>query len=82
MPHLLANFGTLFGVDGIVVFVVGMLIFGRRLPEVGRNLAKSFNGFAVDTGINTLPWRKIFLILWAVLLTCAVIYLMIRPRIY
>ncbi|HEY4328850.1 MAG TPA: twin-arginine translocase TatA/TatE family subunit [Phycisphaerae bacterium] len=46
----LANFGSLFGVDGIVVLVIGLLIFGRRLPEVGKNLGKTIVEF--KKGLN------------------------------
>ena len=46
VPQLpLANFGNLFGVDGIIVLAIGLLIFGRRLPEVGKNLGKTIVEF-------------------------------------
>jgi sec-independent protein translocase protein TatA len=41
----LAFFGNLMGVDGLVILVVGLLIFGRRLPEVGKNLGKTIVEF-------------------------------------
>lgn len=51
VPHLpLANLGSLFGVDGIVVLAIGLLIFGRRLPEVGKNLGKTIVEF--KKGLN------------------------------
>jgi sec-independent protein translocase protein TatA len=33
------------GMEIVVVIVIGLLIFGRRLPEVGRNLGKSIVEF-------------------------------------
>jgi sec-independent protein translocase protein TatA len=41
----LANFGSFFGVDGLVILVVGLLIFGRRLPEVGKNVGRTIVEF-------------------------------------
>ena len=38
-----ANFGNLFGVDGLIVLAIGLIIFGRRLPEVARNLRRALN---------------------------------------
>ena len=50
-PQLpLANFGNLFGVDGLVILAIGLLIFGRRLPEVGKNLGKTIVEF--KKGLN------------------------------
>jgi sec-independent protein translocase protein TatA len=46
----LANIGSLFGVDGIIVLAFGLLIFGRRLPEVGKNLGKTIVEF--KKGLN------------------------------
>jgi sec-independent protein translocase protein TatA len=51
LPTLpLANFGNLFGVDGLVILVIGLLIFGRRLPDVGKNLGKTIVEF--KKGLN------------------------------
>jgi sec-independent protein translocase protein TatA len=51
LPHLpLANFGNLFGVDGLVILVIGLLIFGKRLPDVGKNLGKTIVEF--KKGLN------------------------------
>jgi sec-independent protein translocase protein TatA len=46
-PHevQVANLGSFFGVDGLVILVVGLLIFGRRLPEVGKNVGKTIVEF-------------------------------------
>src|SRR4051812_28046782 len=47
LPHLplAVGFGNLFGVDGFVILILGLLIFGRRLPEVGKNLGKTIVEF-------------------------------------
>jgi len=45
LPLVLANFGNLFGVDGLIILAIGLLIFGRRLPEVGKNLGKTIVEF-------------------------------------
>ena len=51
LPMLpLANFGNLFGVDGLIILAIGLLIFGRRLPEVGKNLGKTIVEF--KKGLN------------------------------
>ena len=42
----LAFIGNLFrGPDLIILLVLGLLIFGRRLPEVGRGLGRSIVEF-------------------------------------
>ena len=41
----LAFLNNMFGVDGLVVLIIGLLIFGRRLPEVGKNLGKTIVEF-------------------------------------
>lgn len=46
----LASIGNLFGVDGIIILAIGLLIFGRRLPEVGKNLGKTIVEF--KKGLN------------------------------
>ena len=46
LPTLpLALFGNLMGVDGLVILIIGLLFFGRRLPEVGKNLGKTIVEF-------------------------------------
>jgi sec-independent protein translocase protein TatA len=47
---VLANFGSFFGLDGFVVLVLGLLVFGRKLPEVGKNLGKTIVEF--KKGLN------------------------------
>src|SRR4051812_1472598 len=42
LPTLpLALFNNLMGMDGLIILVLGLLFFGRRLPEVGKNLGKT-----------------------------------------
>jgi sec-independent protein translocase protein TatA len=59
LPHVmpLAFLNNLMGMDGLIVLVIGLLIFGRRLPEVGKNLGKTIVEFkkglngAADKGV-------------------------------
>ena len=41
----LALFNNLMGMDGLIILVLGLLFFGRRLPEVGKNLGKTIVEF-------------------------------------
>ena len=41
----LLGFGFPGGYEWIILLVLGLLIFGRRLPEVGRSLGKSIVEF-------------------------------------
>ena len=43
--QFLAIFGMPGGMEIVVLVIIGLLIFGRRLPEVGRNLGKSIVEF-------------------------------------
>ena len=46
VPHFtLAFMGMPGGAEWIVVLVIGLLLFGRRLPEVGRGVGKSIVEF-------------------------------------
>lgn len=42
---LLAFMGLPMGMEWVVLLVLGLLIFGKRLPEVGRNLGKGIVEF-------------------------------------
>jgi len=50
MIHPLAFSNNLIGMDGLVVLVISLLIFSRRLPEVGQNLGKAIVEF--KKGLN------------------------------
>ena len=42
----LANIGSFFGMDGMLIFVVVLLLFGaKKLPELARGLGQSLNEF-------------------------------------
>ena len=42
---VLAAFGLPGGAEMIVILVIGLLLFGSRLPSVGRNIGKSITEF-------------------------------------
>lgn len=49
--HLsLGFFSNLAGTDGLVVLVVALLIFGRRLPEAGKNFVRFARDFRDHAG--------------------------------
>jgi sec-independent protein translocase protein TatA len=43
--QLLALFGNLGTTELIIILIIGLLLFGRRLPEVGRSLGKGIVEF-------------------------------------
>jgi sec-independent protein translocase protein TatA len=43
--HLLALLHLPWGAEIIVIAIVGLLIFGKRLPEIGRSLGRSIVEF-------------------------------------
>jgi sec-independent protein translocase protein TatA len=45
MPPALALFGTFGWSEIIILAIIGLLIFGKRLPEVGRSLGKGIVEF-------------------------------------
>ena len=49
-PPILFAFGMPGGMEWIVLLVIGLLIFGRRLPEVGRSLGRGIVEF--KRGVN------------------------------
>jgi TatA/E family protein of Tat protein translocase len=50
---MLAFLNNLWGGDSIVILIVALLIFGKRLPEVMRSLGASVNEF--KRGLNDPP---------------------------
>lgn len=45
LAHTLAFLGLPGGAEWIVLLVLGLLLFGRRLPEVGRSIGQSITQF-------------------------------------
>lgn len=45
LDSLLLAFGMPGGMEWVVLLVIGLLIFGRRLPEVGRSLGRGIVEF-------------------------------------
>ena len=44
-PHIAAFINNLAGPDILIIGVIALLIFGKRLPEVGRSLGKGIQEF-------------------------------------
>jgi sec-independent protein translocase protein TatA len=44
-PNLLLAFGLPSGWEWILILAIGLLVFGRRLPEVGRSVGRSIVEF-------------------------------------
>jgi sec-independent protein translocase protein TatA len=49
---LLAFWNNLAGFDGLVILIIALLIFGKRLPEVMRSLGKGISEF--KKGMNDI----------------------------
>lgn len=45
LPETLAFFNLPGGMEWVVILVVGLLLFGRRMPDVARSLGKSIVEF-------------------------------------
>jgi sec-independent protein translocase protein TatA len=44
-PSVLAFFSLPAGAEWIVILVIGLLLFGRRLPDVGRSIGQGIKEF-------------------------------------
>lgn len=45
LPSTLAFFSLPGGMEWVIILVIGLLLFGARLPTVGRNIGKSITEF-------------------------------------
>ena len=45
IPTLLTFPNNMFGVDGLVILIIGLLVFGRRLKAIGSDLKRTARGF-------------------------------------
>jgi hypothetical protein len=64
VAHSLAFLDNLLGMDGLVVLVMGLLLFGRHLPGMVRNVGRDFSEFDEDE-------RRLFLFGLLVIFTIA-----------
>jgi uncharacterized membrane protein YecN with MAPEG domain len=71
----LAFLNNMFGVDGLVVLIIGLLIFGRRLPEIGTNLQRTIREARGD--VDTVTFAMFVCL--AVIAICLLFYLAGHP---
>jgi len=72
MHFPLALFNNLMGMDGLIILVLGLLFFGRRLPEVGKNIAKTARVFQVaDPDAESIAKIVMFVIIFFIVLYLA-----------
>jgi sec-independent protein translocase protein TatA len=65
MSPVLAFIGELSPMHILMVLIVGMLLFGKRLPEIGRSLGKSFVEFkkglkGIEDDIDPRPQQQAY----------------------
>jgi len=65
MSPVLAFIGELSPMHVLMVLIVGMLLFGKRLPEIGRSLGKSFVEFkkglkGIEDEIDPRPQQQAY----------------------
>ena len=75
--HLtLALFNNLMGMDGLIILVLGLLFFGRRLPEVGKNIALTVREF----GSSEPDAEMVAKVVVVVIVLIIVVYLAYRSQ--
>jgi hypothetical protein len=67
----LAYINNLMSMDGLIILVLGLLFFGRRLPEVGRNLSREFRDFPRHDAAKQIAMASAIVVMLIVLLKLA-----------